>query len=205
MGLRLRTRGRGGREGRCRANPQQHSPRAEWGAPSLELRAERRAGAGAGAQRRRSAPAPARVPPPPGPKPWSQITAHERSSSRSRCWSRTWTPRRPSRYGKGGAARLGDGQGTRPWNLNPCLAPQPGTAPLLGRTRPIYEGRVLHPLPQRRSQVSPSVRVPVLGVSESIVHSLPCLVDTTPPPLATLRPLTLSQPPESTGWVSALT
>lgn len=50
-GVKLRTWGGGGREGRCGANPQQHSPRAEWGAPSRELRAERSARLGPGLER----------------------------------------------------------------------------------------------------------------------------------------------------------
>lgn len=56
-------------------------------------------------------------------EPWSPTTAHGRSSLRSRCWSLTWTRRRRSRYRQGGAAGLGEGLGTWPWDLNPCLTP----------------------------------------------------------------------------------
>lgn len=48
-------------------------------------------------------------------------------------------------------------------------------------------------------------RHPCAGCLRERRFSLPCLGDTIPPPLATLRPLTLSHPPEFPGWVLALT
>lgn len=58
------------------------------------------------------------------------------------------------------------------------------------------------PIPSPNSEATPRspVWVPVAGVSKSVVHSQPSHRDTTPPPsLATLQPLTPSQPPEFPG------
>lgn len=114
-GVKARGRGEGrGCEGRCGANRRLQSPRGrELGARSQEPGAER-AGLGpgrAGAERsgEGARPPQPRVPPPSPPQrgpaataqPWNRTTAPGRSSSRSRCWSRTLTPRRRSRCGAG--------------------------------------------------------------------------------------------------------
>lgn len=82
-------------------------------------------------------------------------------------------------------------------------APLPGTAPLRGCTRPVYGGfPTPPPMAEPRLPVSAG---PCAGCLLEPRFSLPCLGDTIPPPLATLGPLTLSQPPEFHGWVLALT
>lgn len=112
------------------------------------------------------------------PEAAEQVRAGRGSGTRRRTRDRAGEPESLPRP----AARHRTPSGTYSPSLRGSPSPPPTAKPRL----PIIAGPCAGYLRERRSL-------------------LPCLGDATPPPRATLRPLTFSQPPEFPGWVSALT
>lgn len=169
------------------------------------------------------APSPAAFPPPQSrpaaaAQPWSPTTAPGRSSSRSRCWSRTLTPRRRSRCGAGRGGRGVAQPRTRdPWNVgseipawtSPSSAPLRADALSLGVFSPLPHRRIHMPLsaswtrtegrgppPEACPRKSPSPPPSPAGAG--------CLRTRPLPPSPVLHPPPSQSPPEFLSSVGAL-